>query len=583
MEPSQGFFASIWRFLYFLPFFIGLLVLGIVKGALLCPFICLIMTIGNSAIILGLWPAHVIWTYYCILRAKQLGPILKIVLCIGISLILVVWPPIGVLSSILAGLGYGFLAPIIATFEAVGEGKTNMFFHCFWDGTWDTVKGSFTVVRDVKDVAFNSYFSLMDDLRLQDPPNGEPHELRLLYVLVAIIVGVIGIIIDLPMITLIALCKSPYMLFKGWKRLFQDLIGREGPFLETACVPFAGLAIILWPAAVVGAVAASSLSSLFVGGYAAVVTYQESSIQKGLAYVVASLSIFDEYSNDVLDMPAGSYFPRPQYRKQELLHSATLSRPTSFNTEKQEGKKPLHKTMSFKNKVLEYKPIKLLGLLLIECKSHGEALIAEGVITAKDIEETKSNKDGSRIIAIGLPAYCILQALLRSIKANSDGLLLSDQTELTLENKPKDRFYEWFLEPLLILKDQIKSVNLSEEEENYLCKLVLLVGDPKRVDDIDVGMILQNERRQAEIGAFARRLQGITKSISRYPTFKRRFDGLVKTLSEELEKKIGGSLSSNGSRSTKRSISGFGRLFSQKSFGIKTSNKGVNDQGEVHP
>lgn len=99
---------------------------------------------------------------------------------------------------------------------------------------------------------------------------------RLLYVLVAIIVGVIGIIIDLPMITLIALCKSPYMLFKGWKRLFQDLIGREGPFLETACVPFAGLAIILWPAAVVGAVAASSLSSLFVGGYAAVVTYQVS-------------------------------------------------------------------------------------------------------------------------------------------------------------------------------------------------------------------------------------------------------------------------------------------------------------------
>ncbi|KAM0940803.1 putative membrane protein [Dioscorea sansibarensis] len=582
MEPAKGFFASLWTFLYFLPFFIGLLVLGIVKGALLCPLICLIMTIGNSTVILGLWPAHAIWTNYCILRAKRLGPILKIVLCIGISLILVLWPPVGILSSILAGVGYGFLAPIIATFEAVGEGKTNMFFHCFWDGTWDTVKGSIIVVGDLKDVAFHSYFSLMDDLRRQDPPNGVPHELRLFDVLAAVIVGVIGIIIDLPMITLIALFKSPYMLFKGWKRLFEDLIGREGPFLETACVPFAGLAIILWPAAVVGAVAASSISSLFIGGYAAVVMYEESSIQKGLAYVVASLSIFDEYSNDVLDMPAGSYFPRPRYRKQESLYSGTLSRPTSFNKEKQDAKKPLAKTMSLKNKVLEFKPIKLLELLLIECKRHGEALIADGIITAKDIEESKSNKDGSRIIAIGLPAYCILQALLRSVKANSDGLLLSDKTELTLDNKPKDTFFDWFLEPLLILKDQIKSVDLLEEEENYLCKLVLLVGDPKRVGDIDVGMILQNKRRQAEISAFARRLQGITKSISRYPTYKRRFDGLVKTLSEELEKKIGGSLSSNGSRSTQRSISGLGRLFSQKSFGRKTSNKGVNDQ-EVHP
>lgn len=90
----------------------------------------------------------------------------------------------------------------------------------------------------------------------------------------AFLAGVIGILIDLPMISLIALFKSPYMLFKGWNRLFHDLIGREGPFLETVCVPFAGLAIMLWPAAVVCAVLASCISSLFLGGYAAVIAYQ---------------------------------------------------------------------------------------------------------------------------------------------------------------------------------------------------------------------------------------------------------------------------------------------------------------------
>lgn len=90
----------------------------------------------------------------------------------------------------------------------------------------------------------------------------------------AFLAGVIGILIDLPMISLIALFKSPYMLFKGWNRLFHDLIGREGPFLETVCVPFAGLAIMLWPAAVVGSVLASCISSLFLGGYAAVIAYQ---------------------------------------------------------------------------------------------------------------------------------------------------------------------------------------------------------------------------------------------------------------------------------------------------------------------
>lgn len=87
-------------------------------------------------------------------------------------------------------------------------------------------------------------------------------------------IGFLGVMVDMPTITLIAIFKSPYMLFKGWKRLFHDLIGREGPFLETACVPFAGLAILLWPMAVTGAIIASILSSFFLGAYAAVITYQ---------------------------------------------------------------------------------------------------------------------------------------------------------------------------------------------------------------------------------------------------------------------------------------------------------------------
>ena len=68
----------------------------------------------------------------------------------------------------------------------------------------------------------------------------------------AIVGAVLGIIVDMPLILVVAICKGPYMLFKGWKCLFHDLIGREGPFLETICVPFASLAIVLWPLAIVG-------------------------------------------------------------------------------------------------------------------------------------------------------------------------------------------------------------------------------------------------------------------------------------------------------------------------------------------
>ena len=79
---------------------------------------------------------------------------------------------------------------------------------------------------------------------------------------------------DVPLITAVALWKSPYMLLKGWKRLLEDLIGREGPFLETVCVPFAGLAIILWPLAVIGALMGAIFSSFFLGLYAGVIVHQ---------------------------------------------------------------------------------------------------------------------------------------------------------------------------------------------------------------------------------------------------------------------------------------------------------------------
>jgi hypothetical protein len=89
-----------------------------------------------------------------------------------------------------------------------------------------------------------------------------------------ILVGVLGLAVDIPLYTVIALIKSPYMLFKGWQRLLHDLISREGPFLETLCVPIAGLAILFWPLVVVGSVLLAVVSSIFVGLYGAVIVYQ---------------------------------------------------------------------------------------------------------------------------------------------------------------------------------------------------------------------------------------------------------------------------------------------------------------------
>ncbi|MBA0701747.1 hypothetical protein Goari_026884, partial [Gossypium aridum] len=107
---------------------------------------------------------------------KLLGPFLKLAVCIFLPVVLILWVVVGIVGSILGGILYGFLSPMFATFDAVGEGKTNVFIHCFYDGTWSTIKGSFTVVKDFKDVCVHSYYSFMEELRQKD---GQYYEIRL--------------------------------------------------------------------------------------------------------------------------------------------------------------------------------------------------------------------------------------------------------------------------------------------------------------------------------------------------------------------------------------------------------------------
>jgi hypothetical protein len=54
------------------------------------------------------------------------------------------------------------------------------------DGTWSTITGGCTVVRDLKDMLFHSYFAFMDDLRHHEPPGGKPFEIRFVFFFLAI-------------------------------------------------------------------------------------------------------------------------------------------------------------------------------------------------------------------------------------------------------------------------------------------------------------------------------------------------------------------------------------------------------------
>ncbi|XP_062225784.1 uncharacterized membrane protein At3g27390-like isoform X4 [Phragmites australis] len=469
--------------------------LGGIKAMVVGPIAAALMILGNVGVILVLFPAHVWWTIYSLVKTDRINAGLKLAVLIALPVLFGLWLGLGIFGSALVALGYGFFTPWISTFEAFRqESEAKKFVHGIVDGTWGTIKGSCTVVRDFADMCFHSYPVYLTELR-ESSQNREPHSIRLPFVRrtplqrlldvpSCIVVGLLGLVVDIPLYTVIALIKSPYMLFKGWQRLLHDLISREGPFLETVCVPIAGLAILFWPLAVVGSVLLAIVSSIFVGLYGAVIVYQEKSFRRGVSYVVTMVAEFDEYTNDWLYLREGTILPKPSYRKRKSSNSAEYSVRTNVSV-----------------KGAEYPT----------GPSEAPAMLVPNLAPARSVREAIQE--------------------VKMVQAGSGGLLLGNGVEVNQHNRPQDRLLDWFFHPVLVLKEQIQALNITEEEVGFLEKLTLFIGNAASANAWDNGaQIPQDPLRTAQIQAISRRMVGIVRSLSKFPTYRRRFRHVVKLL-----------------------------------------------------
>lgn len=77
--------------------------------------------------------------------------------------------------------------------------------------------------------------------------------------------------------------------------------------------------------------------------------------------------------------------------------------------------------------------------------------------------------------------------------------------ELTRRNAPKDKVFEWFIGPLLIMKEQIKALQLDENEESCLIELLVKCKNDKPEDWDDTYFPWTDKVRRAQLQAILRR------------------------------------------------------------------------------
>jgi len=76
---------------------------------------------------------------------------------------------------------------------------------------------------------------------------------------------------------------------------------------------------------------------------------------------------------------------------------------------------------------------------------------------------------------------------------------------LTRTNGPKDRVFEWFIGPLLIMKEQLKNLELEGTEETCLKELVMKCKNEVLEESDSTGFPSDNTVRRAQLQAIIRR------------------------------------------------------------------------------
>lgn len=143
-----------------------------------------------------------------------------------------------------------------------------------------------------------------------------------------------------------------------------------------------------------------------------------------------------------------------------------------------------------------------------ECEVRGKELLDAGVITPADLSDwlkAKYANDGV-IVGGGLPCFSLFHSLLHSIKSGSNGLILFDGTEVNHLNRPQDRLLDWFFQPIMVLKEQIRALQLEEGEICYLEKVALFGNNNDRAKSWENGSFIpQDSLRTAQIDGISRR------------------------------------------------------------------------------
>lgn len=275
-------------------------IIGVLKGMITVAPSALLISLSCTIISIILLPHDIFLTYYCFLCTKKLGPNITIMIMLLLPIPLILWPPSVLCFSLIFGVIYGLFNPILKTFDS------NSDLLC--GGIQETFEDSVRFVKDFWRFNTNSFFSYLFELRTHQLRDEEkPFDISLLQLVVGVMIGTIGALVDGVFFTLISVIKLIPIILRVYIHLWKwycEYVSKCGKSCLDfvwfgLMIPIFILANILVPPGTLLAMISVSLSGFFFGLSASIVAY-ESGIPKAFESMMEYIKECNERTNNMI-------------------------------------------------------------------------------------------------------------------------------------------------------------------------------------------------------------------------------------------------------------------------------------------
>ena len=273
-------------------------ILGLIKGLIIVGPILIISLIGFTGVAIILLPHDIFLTYKSLLKTHMIGINLKLMGMLLLPIALLSWPILVIFVSSVFGILYGFLCPVVRTFDED--------YNICCGGFTDTFIDVFDFIKQFWKFNYHSYFTYLSEI--ENRKVDKPFDISIIQLITGLILASYGSIVGVIVLTIMWLVKLLPSIFRMYYLSFKYYFSDFGCLERFMYVIFFIMALAIIPVIGILTILGYIGYGLYGGIFCAIEGYKHN-ICRGIISIWNTIRNCDEISNNYIFDESYTCFP----------------------------------------------------------------------------------------------------------------------------------------------------------------------------------------------------------------------------------------------------------------------------------